>query len=98
MGTTKQNQVAAVCLQKQSEVLRARILFSVRLGLRLAINNIRLVDQPRQRFSINHKSQDSKLGLLLVFSSRPSSSPGLKRYLGFTPGGNTSSSNPNTRL
>ena len=67
MDTTKQNQVEVVCLQAQPEVLLLRNLFSVHP----LINNTTQADLIEQHFVKDHKSQDSKLGLLLVFFLLP---------------------------
>ena len=56
---------------ESSSRVRLCLRLCLRLDLRIAINNLRLVDQLRQHFLINHKSQDSKLGLLLAFFLLP---------------------------
>ena len=67
MGITKQNQVEVVCLRVQLEVLHARMIFSVHP----LINNTTQADLIEKHFVKDYKSQDSKLGLLLVFFLLP---------------------------
>ena len=67
MGITKHNQVEVVCLQVQLEALHARMIFSVHP----LINNTTQADVIEQHFVKDHKSQDSKLGLLFVFFLLP---------------------------